>query len=210
METFAENDEKTVKRSRSKHRAELDEEVLPLWDTSLTLENIARRVGCRQPTVVEIYKNHFNEQMFKERKRRLYQMSKLGERNPMTGKFNTAHHNYKGRASDCKGYYTVTTPNWADKKTKRMFEHHVIWLAFHRLTSIPKGCHIHHIDGDKGNNAISNLVCLTAQEHLIIHAFDRRCNDYGEAQYIQVDGSTSALLQREHEIVYSWRQRQAG
>jgi hypothetical protein len=134
----------------------------------------------------------------------------MGERNPMTGNFGNLHHNYKGRASDHKGYYTVVTPHWTVKTSKRMFEHHVIWLAFMNLTEIPKGCVVHHIDFDKSNNAISNLVLMTAQEHMIYHQWERRCNDYGESQYIQVDGSASALRQREHDIVCSWRQRQAG
>lgn len=34
---------------------------------------------------------------------------------------------------------------------------------------IPKGYHIHHIDGDPYNNDISNLQCITAEEHAKIH-----------------------------------------
>jgi len=126
METLQENAEKTVNRSRSKHRAELAEEVLQLWDTDLPLNKIAAQVGCRSTFVVKVYRFYKGEQALVERKRRLYQKSKLGERN----------------------------------------------------TSF--------------------------------HASARRCNDYGATQYTQVSGSTAALLQLEHEIVCSWRQRQAG
>lgn len=31
---------------------------------------------------------------------------------------------------------------------------------------IPRGCHIHHRDGDPGNNALSNLECMDGREHL--------------------------------------------
>lgn len=31
---------------------------------------------------------------------------------------------------------------------------------------IPRGCHIHHRDGDPANNRIGNLECLPASEHL--------------------------------------------
>jgi hypothetical protein len=34
---------------------------------------------------------------------------------------------------------------------------------------IPKGHHIHHIDGNPYNNDISNLQCLSAEEHSKIH-----------------------------------------
>ena len=35
--------------------------------------------------------------------------------------------------------------------------------------SIPEGYEIHHIDGDRSNNDISNLKCVTTQEHYDIH-----------------------------------------
>ena len=34
---------------------------------------------------------------------------------------------------------------------------------------IPEGCHIHHKDGDFTNNAIENLECLSARDHMILH-----------------------------------------
>lgn len=34
---------------------------------------------------------------------------------------------------------------------------------------IPKGHHIHHIDGNHSNNNIENLQCVSAQEHYNIH-----------------------------------------
>lgn len=35
--------------------------------------------------------------------------------------------------------------------------------------AIPAGHHIHHIDGDPGNNDLSNLECIEANEHLCEH-----------------------------------------
>ena len=34
---------------------------------------------------------------------------------------------------------------------------------------IPDGHEIHHIDGDRSNNALSNLACLSLQEHYDVH-----------------------------------------
>ncbi|MCA1806931.1 MAG: HNH endonuclease [Actinobacteria bacterium] len=34
---------------------------------------------------------------------------------------------------------------------------------------IPEGNQIHHIDGDKSNNAIENLVSLSVSEHIKLH-----------------------------------------
>lgn len=36
-------------------------------------------------------------------------------------------------------------------------------------TSIPKGYHIHHIDGNPNNNDIENLICVSPQAHFNIH-----------------------------------------
>lgn len=36
-------------------------------------------------------------------------------------------------------------------------------------TIIPKGYHIHHIDGNHSNNEISNLICVSPEEHHNIH-----------------------------------------
>lgn len=43
------------------------------------------------------------------------------------------------------------------------FLHRAIW-EFHN-GPIPKGHQIHHIDGDSGNNAIENLMCVSVKEH---------------------------------------------
>jgi hypothetical protein len=36
-------------------------------------------------------------------------------------------------------------------------------------TTIPKGYHIHHMDGNHSNNDISNLICVSPEEHHKIH-----------------------------------------
>ena len=34
---------------------------------------------------------------------------------------------------------------------------------------VPPGCVIHHLDWDKTHNEINNLVCVTVEEHNLIH-----------------------------------------
>jgi hypothetical protein len=56
-----------------------------------------------------------------------------------------------------------------DPKTgKQVGEHIMAWRS--RFGEIPKGLELHHIDGDKRNNAISNLMLVTRTEHSRIHA----------------------------------------
>lgn len=62
-------------------------------------------------------------------------------------------------------YYRTTKGYWARQgKTLQA----AVW-EFHHGT-IPDGYEIHHVDGDRNNNAIENLQCLTIPEHHQIHA----------------------------------------
>ena len=45
--------------------------------------------------------------------------------------------------------------------------HRYIWKLHNG--SIPDGYHIHHIDGNKDNNDISNLLCVSCSEHMKLH-----------------------------------------
>lgn len=59
------------------------------------------------------------------------------------------------------GYYTCTSGN-----RKRL--HIAVWEREHGV-AVPPGCVIHHLDWDKTNNDINNLICLTIQEHERLH-----------------------------------------
>lgn len=50
----------------------------------------------------------------------------------------------------------------------RYKKHRTIWEN-HWGQKIPAGHHIHHIDGNKLNNDISNLLCVSILEHAMIH-----------------------------------------
>ena len=52
------------------------------------------------------------------------------------------------------------------------FLHREVWV-FHN-GEIPKGHHIHHKNGDTGDNRIENLECLPSKQHHAHHAPDRR------------------------------------
>lgn len=55
--------------------------------------------------------------------------------------------------------------NYFQHRGKRL--HRYVW-EYHN-GAIPKGYHIHHKDGDRTNNDISNLVLVEAKEHLSGH-----------------------------------------
>ena len=59
------------------------------------------------------------------------------------------------------GYYTCTSGN-----RKRL--HVAIWEHEHGVC-VPPGCVIHHLDWNKSNNNIENLICVSIEEHEQIH-----------------------------------------
>ncbi len=65
-----------------------------------------------------------------------------------------------------KEYYRYNGERYFTKGIKKL--HRVVW-EYHN-GSIPKGYHIHHIDGVKSNNDISNLELIDGKEHLSLHA----------------------------------------
>lgn len=64
---------------------------------------------------------------------------------------------------------------------------------------IPKGYHIHHIDGDHSNNCIENLKCVSIQEHYDIHYSQ---GDYGACWAMSITGHISLTVEERSELSY--------
>ena len=67
----------------------------------------------------------------------------------------------KYRQDKKTGYYVCTTG-----ERKRL---HVAMWEHEAGREVPPGCVIHHLDWNKSNNIIENLVCVTVSEHNLIH-----------------------------------------
>lgn len=84
--------------------------------------------------------------------------------------------------------------------------HHVIWEQAHGL--IPEGYQIHHIDHNKHNNDLENLVALSASDHQKVHSpfyvkvqgewvrFCKYCKELGKPQKSTVCDSCRARMAR--------------
>lgn len=70
------------------------------------------------------------------------------------------------RSPKSKYYFKYTTRNCERENAKQL--HRAVWEYYNG--EIPKGYHIHHIDGNIDNNDITNLECISASEHLSMHA----------------------------------------
>lgn len=62
---------------------------------------------------------------------------------------------------EATGYYVCTSG-----ERKRL--HVAMWENKYGI-EVPEGCVIHHLDWNKNNNVIENLVCLTVEEHERVH-----------------------------------------
>lgn len=62
------------------------------------------------------------------------------------------------------GYYRSTINVGEDRVNLHVY----LYTKEHGL--IPRGSEIHHIDLNKTNNALDNLVCLSRSEHRALHA----------------------------------------
>ena len=84
--------------------------------------------------------------------------------------------------------------------------HRDVWI--HHNGPIPEGMHIHHIDGDTGNNDISNLACITRAEHFAEHREDlsKRSSTPGHLAHLERIRPSAAEWHRSPEGIEWHRQ----
>ncbi len=167
------------------HRETDDELITLFYDTTLHQREIGQKLGLTEKQVYKDIKRLIPENDRDQRRRENWGRAKIGKKNPMYKRYGPLHHNFKGRASDNKGYYTVLRPEWycPSYRGKRVFEHHAVMCEALGLSRIQKGFSVHHIDGDTGNNDLNNLALVTSGGHSRLHGIERgwnigRCNDY--------------------------------
>lgn len=147
-------------------------EIKELYETTeLTIKEIADLRKVPYFTVFNYVKNNYSKEYRVARKRKCYRNSKLGDKNPMSGKFRESHPNYKGEVSDNKGYLMVLKPEWytGRKNSKHVFKHSVVVCENLGITEIPKGWAVHHCDFNPLNNSFDNLVLIRSGDHSRLH-----------------------------------------
>lgn len=74
------------------------------------------------------------------------------------------YNGYSFRRDKKTGYYLSSKP--IGKRRVRL--HRYIWETESKR-QIPRGYDIHHVDGDKNNNHIDNLMLITKHDHMCLH-----------------------------------------
>lgn len=142
-------------------------------NTELTLEQIAARTSTSYKVVWNYVARNYSKQHRQDRKRNSYRLSKMGDLNPMTGKYREMHHGFIGIVADGKGYLMQLKPEWytGRKGSKHVFVHQAVMCESMGITEIPAGWCVHHCDENPHNNLIDNLVLMTMAEHAALHSW---------------------------------------
>lgn len=151
--------------------------VCNLFETTMTsLKDICDTANIEYWEMQDILKSNFTQYQIDRRKSKMYAKSKKGNKNPMKGKCGVNHPNYRGVIDDGNGYSMILKPEWytGRKGSKHIFLHHAIICEYLGLTEMPKGFCVHHIDGNKKNNDISNLCLLSMGAHTKLHQIQNR------------------------------------
>ena len=84
-----------------------------------------------------------------------------------------------------EGYYVITSTKEGNHGKKL---HRLIFEDFYQ-SSLPENIVIHHEDENKLNNNIWNLVCMTKEEHTILHSTGRK---HSEASKLKMSKTRKA------------------
>lgn len=145
-------------------------------NTDMSLRDIQKEARIEYWVLLDIIQSKFTQYEIDTRKSRLYRKSKLGANNPMTGRTKESHPNFKGIVEDGKGYLMTLKPDWytGRKGCNHIFLHHAVMCQYLGITEIPSNFVVHHIDGNKKNNDISNLCLLQMGAHTKLHQLQNR------------------------------------
>jgi hypothetical protein len=157
-------------------------------NTEKTLQEIADELNTSYKVVWELVSQEFTPEERMARKILSYHRSKLGKLNPMFNKKRELHPNYKGLVSDGKGYILEVKPVWftGRRGCKHVFKHNLVVCEALGLTELPKGFCIHHIDGIKTNNDLSNLALMTMGAHMKLHSILKRATTIPTGSRVEI------------------------
>ncbi len=93
---------------------------------------------------------------------------------PLLREHGSAHPAWRGgRSIDYCGYVTVSAPDHPAQNKGRVAEHRLVFEQAHGIRLKATDV-VHHINGNRTDNRIDNLVMTTRSGHMFIHGHDPR------------------------------------
>lgn len=181
-------------------------------DVIKTNQQIADEMGCAQSWVATISKRWLTPEELAVRKRLNYQASRFGDKNPSYGKRGEECGNYKGEISSGDGYLMIVKPSWytGRKGSHHVFVHTLVMCKSLGLTELPASFVVHHIDGNKTNNELSNLALMTNSAHSRLHQRERATTISKESRGVVPPKRGTSIVVKSgkvlDDIVYSSRE----
>jgi hypothetical protein len=77
-----------------------------------------------------------------------------------------------GRIKDGNGYILLKKPGYPKSNSRGYVREHVYVWEQANHASVPKGWHVHHINGIRDDNRIENLQAMPASEHIAMNLLD--------------------------------------
>ena len=81
---------------------------------------------------------------------------------------------YAERAIDKRGYVFVHSPEHPHKNKDGMVREHILVMEKALGYMIPEGYCVHHVNGNKSDNRIENLMLMRVGDHTALHNRMRR------------------------------------
>lgn len=145
-------------RTSSSKYARLTKEVKlhleELWLVDgLSILDMEDITGYTSKTIRTYFQKVFGKDALHERSRRVHSLAIVGKKHPQYN---------GGKKKHADGYAYVLQP-YADRTQRYVLEHRLVM-------NCPADKIVHHCDGVKDNNEVSNLVVMSTEQHSALHA----------------------------------------
>ncbi len=147
--------------------------ILDYFNSDIAKNKICKLVGTSYYPLERVWNFYFSPEERKERKTRLYRLSKEADKNPRYGKPTMRP---VENVDDGNGYIIKWKPEWwtGRKGSKYIFEHQLVMCEYLGLTEMPKDFVEHHINGDRKDNSLDNLALMSKSAHGKLHQRELR------------------------------------
>ncbi len=145
-------------------------------NTDKSLESIRKELNCSYSVMLKYIEKIYGHNALVARKSKLYSLSKLGSNNPASVLKRSKSPKWRGGClDDGNGYTLVFNDGWMDNKhyDNYVFEHQLVMLKALNIHKMPNHGVIHHINHDRKDNNLDNLVLLSSGAHARIHSLER-------------------------------------